>query len=136
MKQILSILFTAIILCNVGQAQCKCGTTSTAYNWSPITVSLPLPIRTVKCGHQFKICAGDSIALRAKFNCMGGCNAYYKTVLKRNGIVVATEAFESAEIFYMRRLRLPGRYELTFNPVCGNNLCRPCVFYITVNSCR
>jgi hypothetical protein len=136
MKRLFFLLLTATLLSGVANAQCKCGASPTANNWSAFTATVPLPVRTVKCGHQFKICNGDSIALKGKFNCVGGCNAYYKTVLKKNGTIVQEEGFEMAEIFYQKRLPIPGNYELTITPVCGGNLCRPCTFYITVVKCR
>jgi len=134
MKHLFYLFITAMLLSSVVNAQCKCGPLPTTNNWSLFTVTFPLPIRTVKCGHQFKICAGDSLALKGKFNCTG-CNAYYKTVLKKDGAVVAEKGYEMAEIFFQNRFTKAGKYEFTINPVCGGNLCRPCIFYITVVAC-
>lgn len=135
MSKVFLLLFITTLVGTTAQAQCKCGLSSTTNNWSAFTVYAPLPIRTVKCGHQFKICAGDSLALKGKFNCTGGCNAYYKTVLKKDGVVVTEAGYEMAEIFYQKRFTTAGKYELTINPVCGANLCRPCIFYVTVVKC-
>lgn len=134
MKKIFFLMLLSALIATLGQAQCKCGPLPTTNKWSAFTVTVPLPIRTVKCGHQFKICAGDSLALKGKFNCTG-CNAYYKTVLKKDGAVVAERGYEMAEIFYQNRFTKAGKYEVTITPVCGGNLCRTCTFYITVVAC-
>jgi hypothetical protein len=133
MKKAIIFLVIAVFVTSATQAQCKCGASPTSNNWSAFTVTVPA-LRTVKCGHQFKICAGDSLALKGKFKCTG-CNAYYKTVLKKDGAVVAEKGYEMADFFFQNRFANAGKYELTINPVCGGNLCRPCIFYITVVKC-
>ncbi len=139
MKKYLQSIIVFLLLIDFADskalAQCTCGPTPTTNNWSVFNVRVPLPIRIVRCGNQFRICKGDSLALQGKFNCMGGCNAFYKTTLQRDGVIVEESSYGTPDIFYAKRFILPGNYVLTIKPFCSNNFCLPCTFYITVVRC-